>query len=278
LTGEPGRRGSLPVPLTSFVGREREIADVREVLRHSRLVTLTGPGGVGKTRLAIEAARRRRVRSFEMVAFADLGPVGERAAVAGAVADAIGLAAASPGMAASALGDWLAGQSLLIVLDNCEHVVGACAELVAGLLGRCPGLRVLATSRESLGVPGEAVWTVAPLSLEESRRGRAPASLTATPPAIPWRSTPGSPRRRPAALRRRHRGLPRLTSAVMLVCGWWHVPAPLVDRIEVVTLAHQVLEPQLAVPPQAEQPRYVLGRVYTAVTRPPLGDSVAPTK
>jgi predicted ATPase len=86
------------------------------------------------------------------------------------VAEAIGLAAAGPGRAEVALADWLADQSLLIVLDNCEHMVGACAELAAGLLGRCPGLRILAMSRESLEVPGEAVWMVAPLSLEESRR------------------------------------------------------------------------------------------------------------
>jgi predicted ATPase len=183
--GDPVRPGLLPAPLTSFVGRERAVADVREVLRRSRLVTLTGPGGVGKTRLAIEAARRRHVRSAMAVAFADLGPVGERAAVAGAVANAIGLAAASPGMAETALADWLADQSLLIVLDNCEHVVGACAELAAGLLGRCAGLRILATSRESLGVPGEVVWTVAPLSLDESCRlftARARAARAAAAP------------------------------------------------------------------------------------------------
>src|SRR6516225_6010110 len=88
---EWGRRDALPVPLSSFVGRERAVADVRELVQRSRLVTLTGPGGVGKTRLAIEAARRRRGRSVAAVAFADLGSVGERAAVAAAVAEAIGL-------------------------------------------------------------------------------------------------------------------------------------------------------------------------------------------
>ena len=170
VPGEPDRRGWLPVPLTSFVGRERAVADVRELVQRSRLVTLTGPGGVGKTRLAIEVARRRRARSVAGVAFADLGSVGERAAVAAAVAEAIGLAAAGPGRAQEALANWLADQLLLVVLDNCEHVAGACAELAAGLLGRCPGLRILATSRESLGVPGEVVWMVAPLSLAESRR------------------------------------------------------------------------------------------------------------
>src|SRR5262249_19096607 len=163
MTGQPDRPTGLPAPLTSFVGREQAIADVREVMRRSRLVTLTGPGGGGKTRLAIEAARRRRARSATAVAFADLGLVGERAAVAVAVADAVGLAAAGPGTAGAALADWLAGQSLLIVLDNCEHVAGGCAELAAGLLARCPGLRILAPSRGSLGVPGGGVWTVGPL-------------------------------------------------------------------------------------------------------------------
>ena len=90
--------------------------------------------------------------------------------VALAVAGALGLESASSATAAAVAADWLADQSLLLVLDNCEHVAGACAELVAGLLGRCPGLRVLVTSRESLGLSGEVVWTVAPLDLEESRR------------------------------------------------------------------------------------------------------------
>ena len=182
---EADRRAGLPVPLTSFVGREQAVAGVRDVMRRSRLVTLTGPGGVGKTRLAIEAARRRRARSATAVAFADLGLVGERPAVAAAVADAVGLAAASPGMAGTALADWLAGQSLLIVLDNCEHAAGACAELAAGVLARCPGLQILATSRESLGVPGEVVWTVAPLRLDESRRLFLARAREARPAAAP---------------------------------------------------------------------------------------------
>jgi predicted ATPase len=227
LRDGPVRRVSLPAPLTSFVGRERAVAGVREVLRRARLVTLTGPGGVGKTRLAIEAARRRRVRSAAAVAFADLGSTGERAAVAAAVADAVGLAAASPGMAEAALGDWLGVQSLLIVLDNCEHVAGACAELVAGLLGRCPGLRVLATSRESLGVPGEVVWTVAPLSLEESRQLFAARARQARATAVPGGEWDAAVR----AICRRLEGIPlalELAAAQVAVLS----PAEIVPLLE----------------------------------------------
>ncbi|MBV9047876.1 MAG: hypothetical protein JOY58_06385, partial [Solirubrobacterales bacterium] len=142
------------MPLTTFVGREREVADLRELLRRSRLATLTGPGGVGKTRLAIEVVRRRGARSAGDAVFVDLGAVSDDAAVPGAVAASLGLSAADPSAAEAVLAEWLGRRPVLLVLDNCEHVVRACASLAAELLGRCPGLRVLATSRESLGVPG----------------------------------------------------------------------------------------------------------------------------
>ena len=164
------RRAVLPVPLTSFVGREREVAGLRELLRRSRLVTLTGPGGVGKTRLAIEVARRRTARSAGDAVFVDLAAVSDDAAVASAVAVALGLSAAGRDGSELGLAEWLGRRPVLLVLDNCEHVVRACGALAAGLLGRCAGLRVLATSRVALGVPGEAVWTVAPLNLDEARR------------------------------------------------------------------------------------------------------------
>ena len=163
-------RAALPVPLTTFVGREREVADLRELLRRSRLATLTGPGGVGKTRLAIEVVRRRGARSAGDAVFVDLGAVSDDAAVPGAVAASLGLSAADPSAAEAVLAEWLGRRTVLLVLDNCEHVVRGCASLAAELLGRCPGLRVLATSRESLGVPGEAVWMLAPLNLDEARR------------------------------------------------------------------------------------------------------------
>jgi predicted ATPase/DNA-binding NarL/FixJ family response regulator len=227
MAQEPDRRTGLPVSLTGFVGREQAIAGVREVMRRSRLVTLTGPGGVGKTRLAIEVARRRGARSAPAVAFTDLGPVGERAGVAAAVADAVGLAAAGPGMAGVALADWLSAQSLLIVLDNCERVAGACAELAAGLLSRSPGLKVLATSRESLGVPGEVVWTVAPLSLDESRRLFLARAREARPDAAPG----GWPDDAVLAICRRLEGIPlalELAAAQVAVLS----PAEIVPQLE----------------------------------------------
>lgn len=235
LAGRPAGRVPLPVPLTGFVGRQRAVAEVREAVRRSRLVTLIGPGGVGKTRLAIEAARDRPGRPGA-AAFADLGSVGERSMVAVAVANAVGLQGASPGTAAAVLADWLAAQSLLIVLDSCEHVAGACAELAAGLLGRCPGLRILATSRESLAVPGEVVWTVAPLDMEESRRlflARAREARPTLPPDGGWDEAV-------AAICRRLEGIPlalELAAAQVAVLSAGEIVPLLEDRLAVASSA-----------------------------------------
>jgi predicted ATPase/DNA-binding CsgD family transcriptional regulator len=162
--------GTLPTPLTSFVGRRRELAEVRRRLARSRLVTLTGAGGLGKTRLAMEVARESR-RGFTGGAwFADLAPVSTGGQVAQAIATALGVPDQSPRPAEEQLADHLADRELLLVLDNCEHVVEACAVLVDRLLGFAPGLRVLATSRETLGIGGEHVVVVPPLSLPDPQR------------------------------------------------------------------------------------------------------------
>ncbi len=162
-------RPALPAQLTSFVGREEEIDRIGELLSAGRLVTLLGPGGSGKTRLAIESAQRMG----REVAFVDLAPVGEaEGAVVRAVVDALGLRemrlapvpAERPdlvGRLISALTD----RKVLLVFDNCEHVVDEAARLAHLLLGACPDLRVLATSREALGITGEALCPLPPLSL-----------------------------------------------------------------------------------------------------------------
>jgi predicted ATPase/DNA-binding XRE family transcriptional regulator len=153
----------LPVPLTSFIGREREVAEVRSLLHRTRLLTLTGPGGIGKTRLALEVAR-----SSAAAVFVDLAPVPDGWLVAAAIAAALGIPEQPRVPLPELLTATLAARSALLVLDNCEHVVTACSELADQLLRACPRLRVLATSRQPLAVAGEQLWLVAPLSVRGS--------------------------------------------------------------------------------------------------------------
>jgi len=151
--------------LSSFVGRRHDVAEVRRLLSTSRLVTLTGPGGVGKTRLALEAADAVR-RSFpDGIVLVELDQVSDPALVANTVAVAVGLREQSGRAPLEMLTDYLASRQLLLVLDNSEHVVEVIAELAAALLHACPDLRILATSREWLSIAGEVVYRVAPLGL-----------------------------------------------------------------------------------------------------------------
>ncbi|UUU19185.1 ATP-binding protein [Streptomyces sp. DSM 40750] len=155
--------GNLPVIASSFVGRRQELGDVRRWLETTRLLTLTGPGGVGKTRLAVRAAELARRAFPHGVWFADLAAVDDPDRLADAVMVALGVKDQSLRAAKEQLADHLADRRLLLVLDNCEHLAVACAGLVDHLLRRAPGLRVLATSRQPLGVPGEHVRIVDPL-------------------------------------------------------------------------------------------------------------------
>ncbi len=162
------RETSLPAQLTSFVGRSEELARIADRLDAARLVTLTGAGGAGKTRLSVEAAG---LRAGE-VCFVPLAGVTDGADVPQAVLGALGLReaglmpSAAPVLApADRLAAALADRELLLVLDNCEHVIDPTARLVAELLARCPALRVLATSREALGITGETLCPVPPLSV-----------------------------------------------------------------------------------------------------------------
>lgn len=165
----PGRRHTLPAAVTSFVGRAKEIKEVRGLLDESRLVTLTGVGGGGKTRLALEVAAGVQEDFPDGVVLVELGRLPDAALVASMVAGALGVLATGPGGTAEVLVDrlseYLQPKRTLIVLDNCEHVIEAAAELVHMLLPSCPGVTVLATSREILGLPGEVAWRVPPLSL-----------------------------------------------------------------------------------------------------------------
>ena len=160
-------RTNLPNQLSSFVGRERELRELRALLAGSRVVTLTGPGGVGKTRLAIRLGAELLDGSGAGVWFVDLAPLLESALVAGTVAAVLGVSEQPGARLLDALADALVDRRLLLVLDNCEHVVENAAELVAGLVRRCPGVSVLATSREPLRIAGEHVYRVPSLSVPE---------------------------------------------------------------------------------------------------------------
>jgi len=158
-------RHNLPVPRTSFVGREREMAEVKRALAMARLLTLTGAGGSGKTRLAVEMARDLAGAYPDGAWLVELAPVSEGGLVPQAVASALGLKEMPGEQLADTLADALRPETALLVLDNCEHLAGEAARLVDALLDSCPRLRVLATSREPLGVGGEVIWRVPPLSL-----------------------------------------------------------------------------------------------------------------
>jgi len=151
---------NLPAQVSSFIGRDAELAAVRALVVGSRLVTLTGAGGAGKTRLALQVAAGLADGAGDGVWFADLAPLQDPDLVAVTVADVLGVRLETGRPALDTLVDALSGQSLLVVLDNCEHVIGACAKLADVLLRGCPDLALLATSREPLGVDGERVYRV----------------------------------------------------------------------------------------------------------------------
>jgi predicted ATPase len=171
--GRPQPRHNLPERLTSLVGRDRELDEVAKLLEQHRLVTVIGPGGAGKTTVAVEAARRLVVAGYpDGVWLVELAALRDPALLAEVVVAALGLedetagpGAPTPPPLAERLAGFVADKALLLVLDNCEHLAAACAGLVQRLLRGGPGLRVLATSREVLGVPGEAVWPVPPLAV-----------------------------------------------------------------------------------------------------------------
>jgi predicted ATPase/DNA-binding XRE family transcriptional regulator len=156
---------NLPVQLTSFIGRESQVEDVARLLGDRRMLTLIGAGGVGKTRLALEAATRVVSEYPDGVWFVDLAPLADPALVAQSVAVAGGVRAGASRPVAETLRTAFAQRQLLLVLDNCEHLVEACAALADHLLRACPRLRILATSRERLGIAGESTWRVPSLKL-----------------------------------------------------------------------------------------------------------------
>jgi predicted ATPase/class 3 adenylate cyclase len=159
------RTGNLPVPVSSFIGRERELGQTAAALSESRVVTLTGPGGVGKTRLAVQAAGQVAERFGDGAWLAELAPVRDPAGVDGAVAAVFSLTARAGQSTGEALVEFLRSKQLLLVLDNCEHLIEAAAALAAVLARSCERLVILATSREGLGIEGERQVPVPPLAV-----------------------------------------------------------------------------------------------------------------
>jgi tetratricopeptide (TPR) repeat protein len=153
---------NLPAPRTSFVGREPEMVEIKRAFAMTRLLTLTGAGGSGKTRLAMELALALAGAYHDGARMAELAPLSEPGLVPQEVAGALDVQERSGEALSDTLTDALRDMELLLVLDNCEHVVGEAARLVDALLGSCPRLRVLATSREPLYVSGEVNWAVPP--------------------------------------------------------------------------------------------------------------------
>ncbi|HZO87161.1 MAG TPA: tetratricopeptide repeat protein [Chthonomonadaceae bacterium] len=161
---------NLPQQLTSFVGRERELAEIKSLLPRTRLLTLVGAGGCGKTRLAMQVSADVLEDYANGVWMVELAPISDPALVPQAVATALRVREAPNSTLLETLSDYLRDKSLLLVLDNCEHLVGACAQLADTLLRHCPNLRLLATSREPLNIAGELNVRVPPLALPESGR------------------------------------------------------------------------------------------------------------
>jgi predicted ATPase/DNA-binding SARP family transcriptional activator len=173
-------RRHIPVPLTDLIGRDQEVEEVGGWLERRRLVTLLGPGGVGKTRLAIAVAEAVLPRFDDGVWFVDLAPLTEGEAISEMTARTLGVRHEIGRSAEERLTEMLATRSLLLILDNCEHLLDACALLADLLLTDCPELRILATSRQALGISGEQIYPVRSLALPSAQEIEAHPGLLST--------------------------------------------------------------------------------------------------
>lgn len=168
---------NLPVQLTSFIGREHELAETSRLLGATRLLTLIGPGGTGKTRLSLQLAADMLDAFLDGVWLVEMAPLSDPALLTQTVASGWDVREQPGRPLIATLSDYLRPKSLLLILDNCEHLVDACAQLVTTLLSACPRLTILASSREALGVAGETAYRVPSLSLPDPHQPLSLASL-----------------------------------------------------------------------------------------------------
>ncbi|MCI0553179.1 MAG: NB-ARC domain-containing protein, partial [Anaerolineae bacterium] len=161
---------NLPIPLTSFIGRKQETREVKKLLNYSRLLTLTGAGGSGKTRLVIQVATDLIDKFKDGVWWVDLSPLMDESLVPQTVAKSLGVREVANQSLDETLTNYLQRKQLLLVIDNCEHLIEACAKLSNHLLTQCPNLQILSTSREPLNTSGETVWRVPTLSVPEKEK------------------------------------------------------------------------------------------------------------
>ena len=161
-------RNNLPLQLTSFIGREEERAEIIDLVKTNRLVTLSGAGGIGKTRLSLEVAREALNSFPDGLWFIEFAPLSDAALLPRAIVNTLGLLEQANRPSQEILTDFLKDKNALLILDNCEHVIQACAQLTETLLRTCPDLHILVTSREALAIPGEIIHLVPPLALPEA--------------------------------------------------------------------------------------------------------------
>ena len=196
-------RAHLPEEPNTFIGRERELVELRQLLHRTRALTLSGPGGIGKTRLALRLLATAAAEFPDGVWFVELADLRQPELVVSRIAAVIGITEEAGRPLLETLGDALRPRRMLLALDNCEHLLDACAQVGRHVLASAPGLRLLNTSREPLSVAGETIWRVPPLSVGRRAGGEpgaaaAPGARSATrrsgcSPTGPRPPSPGSP-------------------------------------------------------------------------------------
>ena len=167
---------NLPTPLSTFVGREREITEIRQLLASHRLVTLSGTGGSGKTRLSLKVAGEHLGHFRHEIWFVEFTSIFDPVLVPQTIVSTLNLREQSGQSLMDVLVNYLSTRTTLLILDNCEHLISACAQVTAALLQKCPDLKILTTSREVLGLTGEIAWMVPPLSLPDQQPWMNPVS------------------------------------------------------------------------------------------------------